>query len=85
MTRPEALFPLFADLETLEGIGPKTARAFAALGVERPKDLLYLLPHSAVDRSRKSSVRDVVAPSVVTVEVEVGGHFPPRTKGRPYR
>ena len=85
MTRPEALFPLFADLETLEGIGPKTARAFAALGVERPKDLLYLLPHSAVDRSRKSSVRDVVAPSIVTVEVEVGGHFPPRTKGRPYR
>ena len=85
MTRPEALFPLFADLETLEGIGPKTARAFAALGVERPKDLLYLLPHSAVDRSRKSSIRDVVAPSIVTVEVEVGGHFPPRTKGRPYR
>ena len=85
MTRPEALFPLFADLETLEGIGPKTARAFAGLGVERPKDLLYLLPHSAVDRSRKSSVRDVVAPSIVTVEVEVGGHFPPRTKGRPYR
>ena len=85
MTRPEALFPLFADLETLEGVGPKTARAFAALGVERPKDLLYLLPHSAVDRSRKSSIRDVVAPSIVTVEVEVGGHFPPRTKGRPYR
>ena len=85
MTRPEALFPLFADLETLEGIGPKTARAFAGLGVERPKDLLYLLPHSAVDRSRKSSIRDVVAPSVGTVEVEVGGHFPPRTKGRPYR
>ncbi|MFM7654625.1 MAG: ATP-dependent DNA helicase RecG, partial [Paracoccaceae bacterium] len=85
MTRPEALFPLFADLETLEGVGPKTARAFAALGVERPKDLLYLLPHSAVDRSRKSSIRDVVAPSIITVEVEVGGHFPPRTKGRPYR
>ena len=33
MTRPEALFPLFADLETLEGVGPKTAQAFGALGV----------------------------------------------------
>jgi ATP-dependent DNA helicase RecG len=85
MNRPELLFPLFAGLETLEGVGPKTALAFAALGVERPKDLLYLLPHSAVDRSRKASVRDVVPPCTVTVEVEVGGHFPPRTKGRPYR
>ncbi|GHC43837.1 ATP-dependent DNA helicase RecG [Neogemmobacter tilapiae] len=85
MTRPEILFPLFAGLETLEGVGEKTARAFAGLGVERPKDLLYLLPHSGVDRSRKSSVREVNLPGVVTVEVTVGGHFPPRTKGRPYR
>ncbi|EEW24351.1 ATP-dependent DNA helicase RecG [Rhodobacter ferrooxidans] len=85
MSRPEQLFPLYADLETLDGVGPKTARAFAALGVERPKDLLFLLPHSGIDRSRKASVRDVVPPCTVTVEVTVGGHFPPRSKGRPYR
>ncbi len=85
MTRPPALFPLFAELETLEGVGPKIARAFAGLGVERPKDLLFLLPHSAIDRARKASVRDVVPPCTVTVEVEVGLHIPPRTKGRPYR
>lgn len=84
MSRPELLYPLFAELDTLEGIGPKTARALAGLGVERPKDLLFLLPHSGVDRSRKASVRDVVPPVTVTVEVEVGAHFPPRGKG-PYR
>ncbi|MDO9637459.1 MAG: ATP-dependent DNA helicase RecG [Pseudotabrizicola sp.] len=85
MSRPEILFPLFADLETLEGVGPKTARAMEALGVTRPRDLLFLLPHSGIDRSRKTSVRDVVPPCVLTVEVEVGAHFPPRTKGKPYR
>lgn len=85
MSRPPELFPLFAGLETLEGVGEKTARAFEGLGVQRPKDLLYLLPHSGVDRARKASVRDVVAPCTVTVEVEVGAHFPPRTKGKPYR
>ena len=84
MSRPELLYPLFAALDTLEGIGPKTARALAGLGVERPKDLLFLMPHSGVDRARKSSVRDVVPPVTVTVEVEVGAHFPPRGKG-PYR
>ncbi|MBD1205109.1 MAG: ATP-dependent DNA helicase RecG [Rhodobacteraceae bacterium] len=85
MTRPVELFPLFAGLETLEGVGEKTAKAFAGLGVERPKDLLFLLPHSGVDRARKASVRDVVPPCTMTVEVEVGAHFPPRTKGKPYR
>ena len=84
MSRPEILFPLFAGLETLEGIGPKTAKAFEALGIYKPKDLLFLLPHTAVDRSRKSSVRDVIPPCTVTVEVEIGSHFPPRGKG-PYR
>ena len=84
MSRPEILFPLFAGLDTLDGIGPKTARAFEGLGIHKPKDLLFLLPHSGVDRSRKSSVRDVIPPCTVTVEVEVGSHFAPRGKG-PYR
>uniref|UniRef100_UPI00286A0069 DEAD/DEAH box helicase n=1 Tax=Tabrizicola sp. TaxID=2005166 RepID=UPI00286A0069 len=85
MSRPEVLFPLYAELETLDGVGPKTAKAFEALGVLRPKDLLYVLPHSGVDRTRRMSVRDVVPPTTLTVEVEVGGHFPPHRKGGPYR
>ncbi len=85
MSRPESLFPLFAGLETLEGVGEKTAKAFEVLGIRRPKDLLYLLPHSGVDRARKASVREVALPGVVTVEVTVGMHLPPKTKGRPYR
>ena len=85
MSRPEILFPLFADLETLEGVGPKSAKALAGLGVERPKDLLFLLPHSGVDRARRASLREVVPPVTVTVEVVVGSHFPPTSRGRPYR
>jgi ATP-dependent DNA helicase RecG len=85
MSRPEALFPLFAGLETLDGVGPKTAQAFSGLGVERPRDLLFLLPHSGIDRARKASIREIVPPGTVTVEVEVAAHFPPRQKGRPYR
>ncbi len=85
MTRPEILFPLFASLETLDGVGPKTAKALAPLGIEKPKDFLFLLPHTGVDRGRKASIRDVIAPATVTVEVEVGLHLPPKQKGRPYR
>ncbi|SNX67589.1 ATP-dependent DNA helicase RecG [Cereibacter ovatus] len=85
MSRPEILFPLFAGLETLDGVGPKTAKAFAGLGVTRPRDLLFLLPHSVVDRTRRDSIHHVVPPATVTVEVTVGAHYPPRRKGGPYR
>ena len=85
MSRPPILYPLFADLETLEGVGPKTAKALAQIDIARPRDLIFTLPHSGVDRRRRASIREVQAPAMVTVEVEVGKHFPARQKGRPYR
>ncbi|WP_375553736.1 ATP-dependent DNA helicase RecG [Roseovarius mucosus] len=83
--RPEILFPLFAGLETLEGIGPKTAQALSALEITRPRDLILTLPHSGVDRRRRATVQGAEMPGVVTVEVTVGQHRPPSRKGGPYR
>ena len=85
MSRPEVLFPLFAGLETLDGVGPKTAKAFEALDIARPKDLLYLLPYAGVDRTLRDTVQGAAFPTTVTVEVTVGAHSPPRRKGGPYR
>ena len=85
MSRPESLFPLFAELDTLEGVGERIMRAFEGLAVYRPKDLLYLLPHSGIERTRRNSVRDVILPATVTVEVTIGMHLPPKVRGRPYR
>ena len=85
MSRPAILFPLFAGLETLDGIGPKTAKLFEHIHVTKPRDLLFTLPYSGIDRRRRESVLDVVAPAMVTVEVEVGAHSPAPQKGRPYR
>ncbi len=83
--RPEILFPLFASLTKLDGVGPKTAQILDDAGVSKPRDLLMTLPHSGIDRQRKDSIREVVAPAVATVEVSVGPHYPPRSRGRPYR
>ncbi|MFZ1726013.1 MAG: OB-fold nucleic acid binding domain-containing protein, partial [Albidovulum sp.] len=85
MSRPAILFPLFAELETLLGIGAKTAQHFAQLGIERPRDMIFTLPYAGVDRRLKKSIREVVAPATVTVEVEVGAHAPARRKGGPAR
>ncbi|MGJ8622458.1 MAG: ATP-dependent DNA helicase RecG [Yoonia sp.] len=83
--RPEVLFPLFGALTNLDGVGPKTAQIFEAAGIAKPRDLLMTLPHTGVDRTPRASLRDVVPPAVATVEVLVGEHHSPRTRGRPYR
>ena len=85
MSRPVSLFPLFAGLETLDGVGAKTAKLFAQLGVGRPRDLLFTLPYAGVDRRLRASIREVAAPATVTVEVEVGALVPARRKGGPAR
>ena len=84
-TRPAILFPLFSELETLEGVGPKTAKALAHIGIEKPRDLIFTLPHSVIDRTRRDTVLEARPNSVVTVEVLVGRHMAPAQKGRPYR
>ncbi len=83
--RPEILFPLFADLKGLDGVGPRTAEHFTKMDVEKPRDLLFTLPHNIVDRKMISSIKQAELPSVVTVEVEVGLHQPNAVKGKPYR
>ncbi|NIZ14611.1 ATP-dependent DNA helicase RecG [Phaeobacter sp. HF9A] len=83
--RPEQLFPLFAELETLQGVGPKTAEHFAQLQISAPRDLLFSLPYSVVDRRRRDSIRGLELPAVATVEVLIGPHRPARNKGGAYR
>ena len=84
-TRPEILFPIFADLETLDGVGPKTAKNLAALDIERPRDLLLTLPYSGIDRTKRDTVQGAEFPQVVTVEVTVGDHRAPSRRNGPYR
>ncbi|PWJ20414.1 ATP-dependent DNA helicase RecG [Jannaschia seohaensis] len=83
--RPEALFPLFAGLDTLPGVGPKTAKLMANLSIATPRDLIFTLPTGGVDRTPVASIRDATIPGVVTVPVTVGRHIPPSSRGRPYR
>ena len=83
--RPEALFALFAGLETLAGIGEKTAKSLAPMGVTLPRDLLFTLPHSVIDRRPVKTVQGVPAGSVVTVELTIDSHSPARRRGLPDR
>ncbi len=83
--RPEVLWPLFARLTGLDGIGPKTAQALAHLEIAAPRDLLFTLPYSGIDRALRDSVQGAELPGVVTVKVTIGAHRPGRSRNAPYR
>ena len=88
--RPEALFPLFAPITTLPGVGPKNAKLYEKLAGPRVKDLLLLAPVGLVDRRKRATVQGAPEGSVVTVEVIVGAHrpapgLPRKGANRPYR
>ncbi len=79
--RPEQLFPLFAGLETLDGVGPKTAQLLGQLGIESPRDMLFSLPYAVIDRRRRDTIQGADLPTTLTVEVTIGTHRPARNKG----
>ena len=83
--RPEILFPLFASLETLPGVGAKTAKTFEQMDVASPRDLLFTLPNSGIDRRFRPTIQGLPLPTTATTEVTVERHHPNRAKGRPYR
>ncbi|GMG84435.1 ATP-dependent DNA helicase RecG [Paralimibaculum aggregatum] len=85
MSRPEILFPLFASVETLSGVGPKTARLLEKIGVAQLRDLLLLAPERYTDRRLRESLADAEPKEVVTIAVTIGEHRPARARNRPYR
>jgi ATP-dependent DNA helicase RecG len=59
--RPELLNPLFAETESLEGVGPKLSKPLEKLGLTRVRDMAYHLPDRFVQRR---SVADLDEPAV---------------------
>ena len=84
-TRPDILFPLFQELMVLDGVGPRLSANFGAVEIYHPRDLIFTLPHNGVERLQVDSVLDVDLPQILTLEVKVVEHHPPKAKSRPYR
>ncbi len=85
--RPTILYPLFAPLTSLPGVGPRLAPLLArALDGDKVVDLLWHLPFGCVDRSPRTGIADTVDGMVATLKLSVLRHEPAPPKGRaPYR
>lgn len=83
--RPELLFPLFAPLSSLSGVGPRIAKLLEKAAGPHVVDVLWHLPREVVDRSFSPPIAEAPASRIVTIKVTIDRHFPPPDKRRPYR
>ncbi len=85
--RPEILFPLFAPLEKLPGLGPRLKPLYERLvGGPHVVDALWHLPSGLIDRRFAPTVAEAPDGAICTLTVTVDGHdpAPPRSRA-PYR
>ena len=82
--RPEILFPLFAPITSLKGVGPRVAPLLEKVAGPIVRDVLWLKPHSLIRRTPAvlSAARDG---ETMTFEVAIHGYQAPRTKAQPWR
>jgi ATP-dependent DNA helicase RecG len=83
--RPEILFPLFAPVTSLPGVGPRIGKLIEQLAGPRVADLCWHLPSGLVDRRYSPALADAPEGAIVTVKVTIDRHEKPRTPRLPYR
>src|ERR1700735_5413547 len=83
--RPSILFPLFADIRSLAGVGPKLEKIIAKGAGPKLADLVFDLPVGVIDRSYRPKLIAAEPGRIATVEVGVLDHLPPRVKSQPYK
>ena len=82
--RPEILFPLFADVSTLKGVGPRSAPLVQKLAGPLVRDVLFLSPSGIIQR-RHTTAAAAVEGEIGVFEVLIDRLIPPHKIGAPIK
>ncbi|MGE0724879.1 MAG: ATP-dependent DNA helicase RecG [Alphaproteobacteria bacterium] len=83
--RPEPLYPLFAELTSIPGVGRRFAALIERIAGPRAVDLLWHLPIGIIDRRHSPAVIDAEPGRIATLTLRVDRHQPGGGPRRPYR
>ncbi|HYD25817.1 MAG TPA: ATP-dependent DNA helicase RecG [Croceibacterium sp.] len=83
--RPETLNPLFAETESLEGVGPKLRKPLEKLGLTRVKDVAYHLPDRFVQRRAVPDLDEADVGEQIVVALTVVEHRASPNNRAPHR
>ena len=86
MIRPKILYPLFSELTTIHGIGPKTSKLLQKKVGTNIIDLLFHLPHSVIRRIDDMQLKSCPSHSIITKKVKITKHIQGYYKSKiPYK
>ncbi len=83
--RPPILYPLFAPVTSLQGIGPRLGKLVEKLCGPSVANLLWHLPSAMIDRRAQPPLASAQDGTIITAVVQVLAHMPPRNPKQPYR
>ncbi len=86
-TRPEILFPLFAPVTSIKGVGPRIGTLVERVAGPHIVDLLWHLPTGLLDRRYAPLLGKAEPGRIATVTIHVDAHRPPPVANRriPYK
>ncbi len=84
LMRPEILFPLFADVSTLKGVGPRSAPLVQKLAGPLVRDVLFLSPSGIIQR-RRTTAAAAVEGEIGVFDVLIDRLIPPHKIGAPFK
>jgi ATP-dependent DNA helicase RecG len=82
--RPEILFPLFAPVSTLKGVGPRVAPLLERVAGPIVRDVAFLKPHTVVRRT-PAVLSAALDGEIMTFELVIEEHQRPRVNSQPWR
>ncbi|MBE6451707.1 MAG: ATP-dependent DNA helicase RecG [Alphaproteobacteria bacterium] len=83
--RPSILNPLFANVETLRGIGSKSLKLLQKLCGDKIVNLMWHLPYNIVDRTYSVPLSKAIPDKIWTGVVTIKEHIVPPSKKQPYK
>ncbi len=83
--RPDVLFPLFADVSTLKGVGAAVATALERLNIVRVIDLAFHLPVALLNRQVVKNLNGSRVGDMVIMPIRVIDYDQPRTPKSPMK
>ena len=83
--RPQSLIPLFAQVTSLPGIGPRLGKLVEKLVGPLVVDMLWHLPFGVTDRRNAPEIAGARPGEIATLTVTVEQHHVPASRRQPYR
>ncbi|WP_119458751.1 ATP-dependent DNA helicase RecG [Rhodospirillaceae bacterium SYSU D60014] len=83
--RPEILYPLFAPVTTLPGVGPRFGKLIERLAGPEVVSLCWHLPSGLIDRRFAPTLAEAPAGAIVTLTLRVDAHLAPASRRHPYK